>query len=186
VTRAPRPDHRKPPTRAERQARIAELTAAEQAARARELALKRLGTREYSRAELRTYLRGKGFGEEVIDACVERLGELGFVDDRRYARMLTRHQTLRGKGPRYVQQKLTQKGVRLEGDELAALIREVVPGDPAAQARQIVDRRYPGWREDRAVAGKAFQALVRRGFSFEVARRALDGRIELAGDDQSE
>jgi regulatory protein len=155
---------------------------AKDAARARDLALKRLGVREYSAGELQAYLKRKGFLPEVIAPCVRALVEEGLVDDVRYARMVARHQTLRGKGPRYVQQKLQAKGVRLKGRELQEMIQEVAPGDPVAQAREIADRRYPGWREDRAIQSRAYQALLRRGFDFEVTRKALDPRSERVAD----
>lgn len=139
----------------------------------RNLALKRLGRREYSGGELIAYLLRKGFPESEAQATVGELSREGLVDDLRYARMMVRHQALRGKGPRYILTHLRAKGVRMEVKEIETILEEIgVPsGVEAAQA--IVERRYPEAQTDRRTAERAYQALMRRGFSHDVAAQVV-------------
>lgn len=140
---------------------------------AHELALARLTAREYSARELAAYLRRKGYGDEA-EATVAKLAEEGRLDDRRYARLMTRHQFLRGKGPTYIQAKLRQKGVSAELGDIRRMIDEEGPeGGELQAARRIVERRYPRALAERDEAQRAYQALLRRGFTRDVARQAV-------------
>ena len=55
-------------------------------------------------------------------------------------------------------------------------MRELTQTTELDAAREIVGRRYPDSGKDKKEAQRAFQALVRRGFSFQVAREALKAR----------
>ncbi len=149
-----------------------ELTRAD----ARGLALRRLGFREHSMRELSDWLQKKGVSREDAVSVVEELAALDFVNDARYARMLVREQTLRGKGPAVIRQRLKQKGIALDPDLLKELAFEASGQSALEQAVAIVERRYPRYRDDKREAQRAYGALIRRGFSFDVARDALLGR----------
>lgn len=137
----------------------------------RQRALGRLGRRECSQKELIDYLHGrKGVDLAEAQAVVARLASEGLVDDLRYARMMIRHQALRGKGPRAIAQVLKQKGVPLPAATIEAICEEVGIAPERETAREWVERRYPKFREDRKVANRAYQALLRRGFNSQVAR----------------
>ncbi|MGH2963328.1 MAG: hypothetical protein ACRDL3_14230, partial [Solirubrobacterales bacterium] len=51
-----------------------------------ELAVRALGRRERSRAELEAWLVERGVGEPEVEATMLRLEELGELDDARFAR----------------------------------------------------------------------------------------------------
>src|SRR3954466_11645940 len=53
------------------------------------------------------------------------------------------------------------------------LMRDAADTTELAVAKGVVSRRYPRAGEDPAVAKRALQALLRRGFSYEIAREAL-------------
>lgn len=144
--------------------------------KARNLALRRLSVREYSRLEMSQYLKRKEIPEEVITATVQSLVDEGLLEDERYARMIARHQVLRGKGPMYVLQKLKQKGVRTDLSHVKSLMGQMGDRDELSTARGIVERKYPGFDSDRKMAARAFRALLNRGFSSQVARAAIFGR----------
>jgi hypothetical protein len=92
----------------------------------RQRALGRLGRRECSQKELIDYLHGrKGVDLVEAQAVVARLVTEGLVDDLRYARMMIRHQALRGKGPRAIAQVLKQKGVPLPAARLSTYGRRL-------------------------------------------------------------
>jgi SOS response regulatory protein OraA/RecX len=140
---------------------------------ARDLALKRLDVREYSASEMLTYLQRKGISKGEAQEVVGSLIEEQLISDQRYAKVVARHQSTRGKGPVYVLNKLRQKGVRMELSEVKNVLGEVSDKSDLERAREIPERRYPAFRSDHGVAGKAFQALLRRGFTSDVARRAI-------------
>jgi SOS response regulatory protein OraA/RecX len=97
----------------------------------------------------------------------------GLIDDRRYARIIARSQASRGTGPRYVQQKLKMKGVKIDVRELQTLLEETSGQDELSRAREIVERRYPQFAEDIKERKRAWDALLRRGFSMETVRKCL-------------
>lgn len=138
------------------------------------LALNRLDRREHAAGELISHLKRKGIEEQLAQEVVGRFVERGIIDDQRYSRILTRMQVLRGKGARFIQLKLREKGVRLELGQVQALVDEVSEVPEIENARRLLERRYPNAKQDRAERSKAFQTLVRRGFSFDLARRAIE------------
>jgi regulatory protein len=120
-----------------------------------------LARRGRSRAELAARLEPAA-GEAVAGAVVERLEELGVVDDRLLAQQLAEHRLGRGFGPEAVRHLLGDRGV----DE--ALVAEVVGGlDPEAVLAAA----------RRAVAGldgaAAWRRLASRGFDPDVAEAVL-------------
>jgi len=124
-----------------------------------------LGYRARSEAELRERLRRYGYAEETVEGVVDRLGELGYVDDAEFARSKAHEKALKY-GPRRVSVELRKSGV---GEDLA---REVVEEEFAGrsevgEARAAAARRYNGRGSD-AEARRVYGFLVRRGYSVEV------------------
>ena len=141
-----------------------------------QLAMKRLSVREYGSGEMRSYLIRKGASEEQAERIVAELVDRKMIDDERYARVVARHQAFRDKGPSYVLMKLRQKGVQLPLKKVQEIFEETLPesaGSELEMARKVVERRYPRAHEDRAELRKAYQALLRRGFSRDVVRKCL-------------
>lgn len=155
----------------------------------RDLAIQRLSVREYGSGEMRSYLIRKGAPpEEATEVVAELVGDK-LIDDERYARVIARHQAFRDKGPSYVLARLRQKGVRLPLTRVRAIYQETLPEQLNSEldlARRLVDRRYPRAHEDRDELRRAYGALVRRGFSREVAQKVLfrAGRGEEASAEE--
>ncbi len=137
------------------------------------LALRRLNSRDYSSHELCGYLARKGFATSDAAEVVASLVESRFIDDARYGAALARAQARRGKGPTYIRNKLKQKGVELSVEEIRRVAAQAEGKSEIERAREIVERRYPEFKSDKAAAVKAMQALVRRGFSYDIARQAV-------------
>lgn len=141
-----------------------------------------------TRAKLRDYLRGKlrergwaGEGDAPIDAVVERMAELGYVDDRAFGEARARSLERRGFGPRRVDQALTAAGV--EPDLRDAIAEELAPFEAAvAYARRKKLGPFGPPVTDPILRQKQFASMVRAGHAFDVARRILDaaGEDELA------
>ncbi len=140
----------------------------------KELALLRLNVREYAAREMFDYLKRKRVAEEDAARVVAELVSAGLIDDTRYARVIARAQASRGKGPRYVQMKLRAKGVKADVRELQRVIEETSGQDEITRAREIVERRYPNHAADRRERKRAWDGLLRRGFSMDTVRKVLN------------
>ncbi len=138
-------------------------------------ALRWLSIRDRSEAELRRKLREAEVAPEQIDATLERLRSLGYLDDERFARSRARALLGRGRhGPRAVSSKLAQAG--LARDSVAQAVSEAMAScDELAMARGVIDRKYPQapGNPDARVRAKAMRFLLGRGFNASVARQAV-------------
>lgn len=139
----------------------------------RDLALKRLGRRECTAKDIERHLLSKGVSTEVALRVVADLVSATYISDERYSKMLVREQAQRGKGPRVILQKLKEKGVKIELEQVKVLSQELGITSELEAARAILERKYPTALSDRKVANRAFQALLRRGFSYGVIRELI-------------
>lgn len=164
------------------------------------LALKRVSVREYGSGELCQYLKRKGATQADAQKIVEDLKERGYIDDRRYARVIARHQAARDKGPQYVQGRLRQKGVNLGLPEIKKIYEDCLSGGQSLgkgeseleAIERVLERRYPNARTDRSEAKRAYQALLRRGYSADLVGKTLfssklpsESSSESSGDSES-
>lgn len=138
------------------------------------LALRRLAARENSRAEIRDYLTKKEIPRDIADATIQLLVEDGSLSDERYARALIRTLAARGKGPVHLQTSLRKKGVDKTLQQIKAILGEEVDNwNETELARRTVSRRYPDTATDPKAYRRAYQTLLRRGFSAEIIRKCL-------------
>jgi SOS response regulatory protein OraA/RecX len=138
------------------------------------LALARISRRECSKQGLADYLRDKNTDEEFIERIIGDFVERSYVDDSRYARLLVRHQFMRGKGAAYIRQNLRTKGISLSLEEIRAFIAETSNEDEVTVASRVLLRKYPDAATDRAAKAKALRALAGKGFTFDIARKAFE------------
>ena len=110
----------------------------------------------------------------LIAAVVERMVNAGYLDDQKLAEMKAASLHRQGKSARMIQLKLRQKGLS------AALVAENSKSTPESEleaARTMAKKKKLGvhgpeaTREERR--RKELGVLVRAGFSFDVAKRAL-------------
>ncbi|WP_445263091.1 regulatory protein RecX [Pseudokineococcus sp. 1T1Z-3] len=153
---------------------------ADPAAVARAVALRQLTTAPRSRAELAQKMAGKGVQEEVAAAVLDRLEEVGLVDDEAYAGMLVRsRQETRGLARRGLAHELRRKGV--EDDVAQGALAEVTDDDERAAAERVVERKLRATRGlDRSVRERRLAGVLARkgypaGLAYAVVRAALDG-----------
>lgn len=122
-------------------------------------------------------------GRALITDLIARYRRSGLLDDAAYAqaRALTLHQ--RGVSMRAIRARLREKGVGGPeiDDALRALAENTDPDTPPdlEAARRTARRRRLGpWRDGpqrEARREKDLAALARAGFSYEVAKRVIDG-----------
>jgi regulatory protein len=115
---------------------------------------------------------------EWIASVLERLGELGVLDDRRFAEHLLETLRRRGLSERAISSRLRARGVdaQLVGELLQ---REAAGGDDVEleAARRLVARRKLGGlrppEQRAAMRNRDLAKLARAGFDFETAAKAL-------------
>ncbi|MFF0814094.1 recombination regulator RecX [Rhodococcus sp. NPDC003318] len=189
-------ERRRPDPR--RGADVASRTPAEQEAQAKDLCLRLLTDRARSRAELSKKLTDKGFDADVVVAVLDRLAEVGLVDDAAFAsQWVNSRHVWSGKGKRALAMELRTKGVA--PDVAAVALDQIDAEDERERAAELVRRKLrsasldfevdgPGGRSserDRLVR-RLVSMLARRGYpqgmAFDVVKTALAEAGTDAGD----
>ena len=138
---------------------------------AKKRALWLLDKRDYSRAELLKKLTEKGYAEETAAAAVDRLAELGFVDDARYAPIVVRHSAAKGYGARRVQAELQRRGIP---KELWDAAMKEMPAQDESVDKLLRSRMRGAESTDRAALKRAADALLRRGYAWDEINAAVE------------
>jgi regulatory protein len=157
---------------------------------ARTLCLGLLTTRARSRSELADELGRRGIDEDVSGRVLDRLAEVGLVDDAAFAEqwVASRHRH-RGLGRRALADELHRKGIDrgTATTALAGLDRD----DEHERARALVERRLPSTdRLEHAVAARRLVGMLARkgypaGLAHEVVREALAERADASDDPEA-
>lgn len=139
---------------------------------ARDSALRALGRREHSAAELKSKLQRRGHDADTASEVVGALADSGWQSDSRYAEMLVRNRIQQGYGPLRITAEL--EAARMPREEISAALREA-GCDWAEQARQLQRRHFGGPPETAADWQKQYRYLAGRGFDAGQVRAALKG-----------
>lgn len=121
-----------------------------------------IGKRAMSRAGLEKKLREKGASQAEARYAGEWLEAIGALNDAEYAAVLVRHYGQMGYGPRYVQEKLREKGVPRELWEDAL---EELP-EAAEQIDRFLSSKLRGRDPDPREKKRLTDALMRRGYGW--------------------
>lgn len=108
----------------------------------------------------------------LIAQVVSRMETAGYVDDARLAEAKRASLLRRGKGARAIRVALTQKGLP---PEVVAGASRVSAEEEAEAAQALVRRRRLG--RDPQRRQKDLAVLMRAGFGFDVAKRALQATV---------
>lgn len=156
----------------------------------REAALKLLERSRRTRSDLERRLRDKGFAPQVVSEVVDRLCEVGLVNDAEFARaFLAGRWGRRPAGWSRLQRELRAKGVPDEAIVEGRGLIEQREGaaDELAMARKLVAQvgaRYAKL-EPRVRSQRLYALLARRGFDGDTIRSTLSLRDDEAGADES-
>lgn len=153
---------------------------------ARTVCLDLLTTRARSRAELADELARRDVPGETAATVLDRLVEVGLIDDAAFAEqwVRSRHEH-RGLGRRALADELRRKGV--ERPVASAALEELGRDDERARAQELVRKRLPSLdRVDAATATRRLVGMLARkgydsGLTYEVVRAALAERTEDTG-----
>jgi regulatory protein len=147
------------------------------AAEAQQICLRLLTARPRSRVELADALRKRGIREEVSGFVLDRLGELGLVNDAVFAEaaVYSGHRR-RGLGRRALSTELQRRGITEEVAREA--VATVAPEDEEQRARELVRRKLrTSTVRDDSLARKLGAMLVRKGYSEWLAWRVVRDEI---------
>ena len=143
-------------------------------------AINGLARRAYSVYEMRTYLERRAEDKNVVKGVLDRLKQLDYLDDARYARQFVRLRTeLRKQGAFRIARDLRARGVPDRHIE-AALAERPPESSESALVRAHLERRIKllrGPLDERRVAS-LYRSLLRAGFSADTIRRALSALVK--------
>jgi len=139
---------------------------------ARQIVLRQLAMAPRSRAELAQKLAQRGCAADVATTVLDRMTQVGLVDDEAYAQMLVRSQQAgRGLAKRALARELRTKGIEdhLAEDALTAISDE----DERDRARALVDKKL------RAMHGLGIEVQTRRLVGM-LARKGYSSNVTYA------
>ncbi len=139
-------------------------------------ALRLLGSREHSRAELERKLASFEQEPGQLARALDELQAKGFINEQRVLESVLHRRATR-LGAARIRQELQAKGLDPEA------VQQAVAGLQASElerAREVWRRKFGEPPADASERGKQMRFLVARGFGAEVVRRVVSG----AGDDE--
>jgi regulatory protein len=161
-----------------------------------EIAVRFLGARPRTRWELERRLRRAGAEAPVVEATLERLAEIGYLDDAAFARWWGEQRDRHApRGRRMIEAELRQHGI--DRDVIEAHRREhaspdrapedeSLPGSEADRAREALERHLRGrpLPTDARALQRVGMFLMRRGFDPETVRSTLRAAGSSDGTDE--
>ncbi len=156
---------------------------------AMDTALRILGIRDHSKAELGQKLADRGFDDQTVEETVQKLVGYGYIDDERFAQSVIRSYSGLGRGG--ITRQMQKRGIdpqiwrplvdQIDSEEefsraLEAARKHTTPSKIASLSKEVWQRRLVGF-------------LARRGFSTQTAFAvcgALSAEAEEAAEGMSE
>jgi regulatory protein len=165
-------------------ARAAQLREANDVVETYDRALNLLAFRARSARELGRRLMDKGASAACTEKVIEKLREVGLIDDADFARQVARSKVSGGASRRGVHQELFKRGVARDvADEAVTEVLEDQNVDMVAVAERIARKRLPSLASADAQSRRRrlYSFLARRGHDSETIRvvmgRVLDGDV---------
>jgi regulatory protein len=148
------------------------LTSQERLQQALDAGYRFLGRRDRTVAEVRERLETDDIEPEVVDAAIEELTRMGYLDDARYAqRFAEDRRTIDAWGTERIERRLLAVGVD------PALIDDALGDRGAAEeleaAVAVLRRRFPRMPADDRARDRALGMLIRKGYDLELAYDAI-------------
>lgn len=164
---------------------LEELKDAEARQQAIERAINYLSFRPRSQAEVRRYLRKKETPPEIIDAVIERLGKLDYVNDRSFASFwVENREQFNPRGAQALRNELRMKGVEREiVDEIVDDEHDEELAMRAARKKADILLRAPDMDYNK-FRNRLGGFLQRRGFSYSVVAHVVRALWQESKDEQ--
>lgn len=149
--------------------------------RAYHQALRFLGYRPRSEAEVTRRLTKHGHDEALVQSVLERLAREGYVDDAEFARFWVDNRTrFRPRSARALSHELRQKGLSSSVIEVA-----ITDVDEERAAWDALAGKTSRWQalDEQQFLRKVAEFLSRRGFSYEICRSTAERAWQEEHDD---
>lgn len=149
-------------------------------------ALYYLSFRSRTVREVECYLDEKQFGEIEVYDTVNRLQELGLLDDKKYAEEFVRTRlNTKAVSKRHLAEQLRSHSIP---KDIIEAVLDTLPDESELKNATDVAKKY--YRQLEALPEnerkeRTLQRLVRRGYSYDVAHKALTAASEEPIDDRS-
>lgn len=151
---------------------------------AHNLCLRLLTARARTRAELETHLTKRGYPDDVSARVLDRLTEVGLVDDADFAEQWVQSRRRHaGKGKRALAAELRTKGV--DNEVITAVLADIDAGAERQRAEELVADRLRRERltdDDAKLTRRLVGMLARRGYgetlAFDVVKVAMANERE--------
>ena len=160
-------------------ATVVELREAAARSETRVRAANMISARPLSKRELCRKLRDKGASEGDAADAADWLEHIGALSDAAYAATLVRHYSAMGYGAAKLRDELYRRGVPKE------LWDEALTQAPDAETviKRVIAQKTKGGVLDEKGRGKLFDLLLRRGFSRQEIKSALNAMGEMTEEE---
>ncbi|HZG14630.1 MAG TPA: RecX family transcriptional regulator [Candidatus Bathyarchaeia archaeon] len=164
---------------------FAEILIAEERNKAFLQALRYLGIRPRSSAQLERYLIEKGHEKEIAKEVCERCERQGYIDDEEFAKQWVRERLKWKQRSSYaLRRELQLKGI--SSDIIHSVMQGISRDDELDAARKFANKRLKG--ESRPLdihhERKLLQALARNGFSTTILNQLRSEWRSIKGSDE--
>ena len=129
-----------------------------------------LSSRLKTKRQVKDYLLKKGYSEQVVWHCIDKLKEYNYINDEEYSKRYI-ESTSKTQGRRLVEYKLMMKGVKKEEISTAYSESEI---DSKQNAQNVLERYMKNKERTKENLAKAYRYLVSRGFLYEEATFAVE------------
>ena len=141
--------------------------------RAKEKALWLISYRSHSKKELFDKLK-RSFDEDSAQKAVDRMEELGLINDEEFAKLYAR-KLVNGKkmSVKAAEYELYRKGI----DKITAeQVLSELEYDPQTQIIEFITKKYKNIQDEK-IKRRAVAALQRKGYSWEEIRQAIESLV---------
>ena len=137
-----------------------------------------LARRACSRREIRDKLFSRGWCQETVEMVFAKLDQQNLLDDRDFSGQWTRYRASGNYGTGRIYRELRSKGIDEETalESIGSISEEDQLEAASVLAVKAASRSRPG-EDIFRVRNRILHALIRRGFSWEIARAACDRAI---------
>jgi len=138
-----------------------------------------LARRNYAQKELKSKLLRKFPKGDLVEKVIERIKELGYIDDEKFVREWIEYRLIsKPRGRILIRRELLAKGVNVE---LVEKILDLVYNRDRERKElaRLLDLRRNRYLKDKKGRNKLISYLLRRGFLWEDIKQSMESEEEL-------
>lgn len=164
---------------------LAELMAADELVKAKDLALRYLDFKMRTKSEVQAKLKESGFAEAVVQQTIDAVEYYGFLDDHGYARLYSKDR-IRQRGARVIEHELLQKGI---DKEFAMTLLEEMKDVESDAALAACLKKYRSLQnhglDEQKIKDKVYRFLISRGYDYDLIKKVYNITLEQAKADET-